>query len=55
MIDLFGAGSGTTSTTLSFAMLYLCKNAEVQKKIHEEIDRVVGHSRQPTLDDRPRY
>ena len=52
--DLFGAGSGTTSSTLTFALMYLCEHPEIQKKIHEEIDTAVGQSRQPTLDDRKR-
>ena len=52
VLDLFGAGSGTTSNTLSFALLYLCKQPEIQKKLQAEIDKVVGQSRQPVLDDR---
>ena len=52
IVDLFGAGSGTTSNTLSHALLYLCQHAEIQKKLQEEIDRIVGHTRQPLLDDR---
>ena len=52
VLDLFGAGSGTTSNTLSFALLYLSAQPEIQKKLQAEIDKVVGLSRQPTLDDR---
>ncbi|CAH2035574.1 unnamed protein product, partial [Iphiclides podalirius] len=32
---------------------YLTRNQEVQRKAQEEIDRVVGRNRMPTLDDRP--
>ncbi|CAG7717797.1 unnamed protein product [Allacma fusca] len=50
--DLFGAGSETTSSTLAWAIMYLTKCPETQKKLHQELDQVVGKSRQPTLDDR---
>ncbi|XP_021962197.2 cytochrome P450 2J6 [Folsomia candida] len=51
--DLFEAGSETSSTTLSWIFLYLSTFPEVQKKLQEEIDRVVGNSRHCGLSDRP--
>ena len=54
ILDLFGAGAFTTSATLSISMLYLCKNPEIQKKLQEEIDNVVGQLSQPALDQRKR-
>ncbi|XP_043672018.1 probable cytochrome P450 303a1 [Vespula pensylvanica] len=53
-MDLFIAGSETTSKTLSFCFLYLILFPNVQKKAHEEIDRVIGDGRFPTLADRTR-
>uniref|UniRef100_A0A915CY12 Cytochrome P450 n=1 Tax=Ditylenchus dipsaci TaxID=166011 RepID=A0A915CY12_9BILA len=50
--DFWIAGMETTSTTLRWAMLYLVKYPEVQKKAHEEIDRVVGRDRYPTMADK---
>lgn len=51
-MDMFMAGSETTSKSLGFGFLYMLLYPEVQKKAQEEIDRVVG-SRSPTLNDRP--
>lgn len=54
-MDMFMAGSETTSKSLGFGFLYLLLNPEVQEKAQEEIDRVVGRDRLPTLNDRPKY
>ncbi|XP_043248159.1 probable cytochrome P450 303a1 [Colletes gigas] len=51
-MDLFMAGSETTSKALSFCFLYLILFPNVQKKAHEEIDRVIGRDRPPTLKDK---
>ena len=51
--DLFFAGAETTSTTLSWSMLYLAVNPSVQKKLQTEIETVVGKSRQVSLSDKP--
>jgi cytochrome P450 len=49
---LYGAGADTTVSTINSLFLAMSVYPEVQKKAHEEIDRVVGDSRLPTFDDR---
>lgn len=54
-LDMFIAGSETTNKSIGFLMLHIIRNQEIQAKIQEEIDRVVGRNRLPTLEDRPKY
>ncbi|KAJ7202055.1 cytochrome P450 [Mycena pura] len=48
---LIEGGSDTTSSYLQSLILALIAYPEAQKKAHEEIDRVVGEHRMPTLED----
>ncbi|XP_043926995.1 cytochrome P450 2U1-like isoform X1 [Protopterus annectens] len=51
--DLFVAGSDTTTNTLLWSLLHMAVHQDVQKKVQEEIDTVVGRGRIPSLSDKP--
>nr|AJG01372.1 cytochrome P450 33C4 [Bursaphelenchus xylophilus] len=50
--DIWIAGQETTSNTIGWGLAYLIMNPQVQRKIHEELDRVVGSERMITIADR---
>uniref|UniRef100_A0A915DYB8 Cytochrome P450 n=1 Tax=Ditylenchus dipsaci TaxID=166011 RepID=A0A915DYB8_9BILA len=50
--DFWIAGMETTSTTLRWAMLFMVKYPEIQKKAQEEIDQIVGKDRYVTMADK---
>merc|ERR1712150_282253 len=52
-MDFFSAGSETTSTILSWAVMYLACNVEVQKRCQQEIESYLG-DRTPTKNDAQR-
>ncbi|XP_043847615.1 cytochrome P450 2A13-like isoform X3 [Dromiciops gliroides] len=52
MLNLFFAGTETVGTTLCYGFLLLMKHPEVEAKIHEEIDQVIGHNRLPKFEDK---
>ncbi|XP_066534053.1 cytochrome P450 2J2-like isoform X2 [Hoplias malabaricus] len=53
LMDMLEAGTETIASTIRWALLYLMKYPEMQRRLQAEIDRVIGQIRQPCLDDRP--
>ncbi|XP_036590375.1 cytochrome P450 1A1-like [Trichosurus vulpecula] len=53
VLDIFGAGFDTITTAISWSLMYLVAKPEIQKKIQEELDMVIGRERWPQLSDKP--
>ncbi|XP_042312512.1 cytochrome P450 1B1 [Sceloporus undulatus] len=51
--DIFGASQDTLSTALQWLLVFLIRYPEVQAKLQEEIDKVIGRDRLPCAEDQP--
>ncbi|KAM4697150.1 cytochrome P450 2A4-like [Rhinophrynus dorsalis] len=49
--SLFHGGTETSPTTLKHGLLLLVKYSEIQDRIHQEIDQVIGRNRAPSMND----
>ncbi|KAL3875523.1 hypothetical protein ACJMK2_033468 [Sinanodonta woodiana] len=52
VLDLFSAGTETTATTITWALLYLAVKQDIQARVFYEINEVVGTDRLPSLQDK---
>ncbi|EXJ54110.1 hypothetical protein A1O7_09447 [Cladophialophora yegresii CBS 114405] len=50
---LFEAGAGTTAAMMMSFVLCMCHHPDWQKKMQDEVDRVIGDSRMPEYSDIP--
>ena len=53
-MDLLIAGTDTSAQTVNWFLLLLANRPDIQSKVHEELDRVIGRDALPTVDDRTR-
>ncbi|XP_006174748.1 cytochrome P450 2D14 [Camelus ferus] len=51
VFDLFSAGMVTTSATLAWALLLMILHPDVQRRVQQEIDEVIGPARRPEMGD----
>ncbi|XP_066292909.1 cytochrome P450 2U1-like [Branchiostoma lanceolatum] len=49
VMDLFMAGTETTSTTLRWALLYMILHPDIQDRVRQEIDSVIGQNQDPSM------
>uniref|UniRef100_A0A8C6YF75 Uncharacterized protein n=1 Tax=Naja naja TaxID=35670 RepID=A0A8C6YF75_NAJNA len=52
VFQLFIGGTDTTSSVISYALVVLARFSDVQVKIQQEIDEIVGANRAPSMEDR---
>ncbi|GAB6024206.1 hypothetical protein CHUAL_008906 [Chamberlinius hualienensis] len=50
--DIIVAGSETSSTTTMWVLLYMTNYPEIATKCQQEVDRVIGRDRDPSINDR---
>ncbi|XP_013398640.1 cytochrome P450 2J2-like [Lingula anatina] len=53
IVDLFSAGTETTSLSTTWAILFLVCYPEIQRELHKEIMQVIDNGRRPSLQDKP--
>ena len=53
-MDLLIAGTDTSAQTVNWLLMILANRPEIQARVHEELDRVVGRDCLPTVEDRIR-
>ncbi|XP_041458227.1 cytochrome P450 2U1-like [Lytechinus variegatus] len=54
LLDIYLAGTETVATTLTWAILYMAGCPDIQEKVCQEIDTVIGSEGTPHYDDRTR-
>ena len=52
LCDLFGAGTETSATTTKWGLIYMTLNPDIQHRVHQELDQVIGEDRMISLKDR---
>lgn len=53
-MDLMIAGTDTSAQTVNWTLLLLANRPDIQAKVHEELDKVIGQDTLPSVEDRAR-
>ncbi len=52
--DMIIAGTDTSAQTINWFLLLMANRPDIQARVHEELDRVIGRDAVPAVDDRAR-
>lgn len=52
LVDLFVTGFNPTASFLEFGVMFMILHPEIQRKVHDEIDTIIGRKiRFPSIND----
>ncbi|XP_013390967.1 cytochrome P450 2J6 [Lingula anatina] len=54
IVDLYLAGTDTTANTLRWSLVHMVNHPDVQKRVQQEIDQVIGQDRVAKMEDKER-
>ncbi|XP_013421006.1 cytochrome P450 2D14-like [Lingula anatina] len=52
IVDLYTAGTDTTANTLRWSLVHMVNHPDVQKKVQQDIDQVIGQGRVAKMEDK---
>uniref|UniRef100_A0A914CGT4 Cytochrome P450 n=1 Tax=Acrobeloides nanus TaxID=290746 RepID=A0A914CGT4_9BILA len=53
LLEVWNAGQDTTTVTLLWSIIYMIHHQDIQQKVQEELDQVIGADRLITIEDKP--
>ncbi|XP_008108975.2 cytochrome P450 2D14 [Anolis carolinensis] len=53
LCEMLGVGVETTAATMRWGLLCMILHPDIQKKVQDEIDAVIGRTKSPTMEDQP--
>ena len=55
LMDLMQAGADTSANTLAYAVLFLSKCPDIQSKLFQEVENVIGNGNRADLSHQEKY
>ena len=55
MRDMVLAGGDTVNNAIEFALFHMAQEPEIQSRVRDEIDQIIGSSGTPSYTDKDRY